>query len=61
VLGDFRDPAKVEALSEDDYYFRIQPTFETADERYGWLNALVAAGVGKRTAKGVRYRIFGLE
>ncbi|MBU1374443.1 MAG: DUF3237 domain-containing protein [Alphaproteobacteria bacterium] len=61
VLGDFRDPAKVEALSEDDYYFRIQPTFETADERYGWLNALVAVGYGKRTAKGVRYRIFGLE
>lgn len=61
VLGDFRDPAKVEALSEEDYYFRIQPTFETADERYGWLNALVAVGYGKRTAKGVRYRIFGLE
>ena len=61
VLGDFRDPAKVEALSEDAYYFRIQPTFETADERYGWLNALVAVGYGKRTAKGVRYRIFGLE
>jgi len=61
VLADFRDPAKVEQLSEDDdYYFRIQPTFETADPRYGWLNALVAAGVGKRTAKGVRYRIFGL-
>jgi hypothetical protein len=61
VLGDFRDPAKVEALSENDYYFRIQPTFETADERYGWLNALVAVGYGKRTARGVRYRIFGLE
>jgi hypothetical protein len=61
VLGDFRDPAKVEALSDDDYYFRIQPIFETADERYGWLNALVAVGYGKRTAKGVRYRIFGLE
>lgn len=61
VLGDFRDPTKVEALSEDDYYFRIQPIFETADERYGWLNATVAIGYGKRTAKGVRYRIFGLE
>jgi len=61
VLGDFRDPAKVEGVSEDDYYFRIQPTFETADERYGWLNALVAVGYGKRTAKGVRYRILGLE
>ena len=61
VLGAFRDPAQVESLPEDSYYFRIQPTFETADERYGWLNALVAAGVGRRTAKGVRYRIFGLE
>jgi hypothetical protein len=61
VLPAFRDPAQVEALPEDSYYFRIQPTFETADERYGWLNALVAVGVGRRTAKGVRYRIFGLE
>ncbi|TAJ73460.1 MAG: DUF3237 domain-containing protein [Phenylobacterium sp.] len=61
VLGDFRDPAKVEGLSEDAYYFRIQPIFETADARYGWLNALVAVGYGRRTAKGVRYRIFGLE
>jgi len=61
VLGDFRDPAKVEALPEDAYYFRIQPVFETADEHYGWLNALVAVGFGKRTATGVRYRIFGLE
>lgn len=61
VLSDFRDPAKVEGVSEDDYYFRIQPSFETADARYDWLNALVAVGYGKRTAKGVRYRIFGLE
>lgn len=61
VLADFRDPAKVEGVSEDDYYFRIQPIFETADLRYDWLNALVAVGYGKRTAKGVRYRIFGVE
>jgi len=61
VLGDFRDPAKVEGLGDDDYYFRIQPIFETADVRYDWLNALVAVGYGKRTASGVRYRIFGLE
>jgi hypothetical protein len=61
VLGAFRDPAQVEALPEDSYYFRIQPVFEASDERYGWLNAVTAAGVGKRTAKGVRYRIFSLE
>jgi hypothetical protein len=61
VLGAFRDPATVEELPEDSYYFRIQPTFETADARYGWLNALAAVGFGRRTAAGVRYRIFGLD
>ena len=61
VLGDFRDPAKVEGLAADSYYFRIQPTFETADERYAWLNAVVAVGVGRRTARGVQYRISSLE
>lgn len=60
-LGDFRDPERVEGLAEDAYYFRIQPVFETGDERYGWLNALVAVGVGRRTARGVRYRIFAVE
>jgi hypothetical protein len=61
ALGGFRDPATVEALPEDSYYFRIQPTFETADERYGWLNAAVAVGFGRRTAKGVRYRVVALD
>lgn len=61
ALADFRDPAKVEQLPADSYYFRIQPLFETSDERYAWLNALVAVGVGRRTAKGVRYWIAGLD
>lgn len=61
VLPDFRDPAKVEAIPPDRYYFRIQPTFETADERYGWLNAVAAVGFGQRTAAGVRYRILTLD
>jgi hypothetical protein len=61
ALPDFRDPDRVEMLSEEAYYFRIQPVFETADERYGWLNALVAMGYGRRTRQGVRYRILGLE
>jgi hypothetical protein len=61
VLTDVRDPAKVEQLPAESYYFRIQPVFETADPRYDWLNALVAVGVGRRTAAGVRYRIIGLD
>ena len=61
VLPAFRDPAQVEALDPARYYFRIQPTFETGDERYAWLNAVVAVGYGHRTAAGVRYRIFELD
>jgi hypothetical protein len=61
ALADFRDPAKVEQLPADSYYFRIQPTFETGDDRYAWLNAVVAVGVGRRTARGVRYRIAALD
>lgn len=61
ALGAFRDPATVETLGEGDYYFRIQPTFETADARYAWLNAVVAVGFGRRTAAGVRYRVMAVE
>lgn len=57
VLGEFREPERVEKLSVDRYYFRIGVTFETADERYAWLNRIVAAGVGRRTANGVEYDI----
>ena len=31
---------------------------ETAAERYGWLNRIVAARIGRRTAAGVDYAIF---
>lgn len=57
-LGAFRDPVALAALGPGDYYFRIAPLFETADERYGWLNRIVAAGIGRRTADGVVYDIF---
>lgn len=57
VLSEFRDPAKVDAIDPDAYYFRIAPTFETADERYEWLNRAVAVGKGQRTARGVIYDI----
>lgn len=60
VLEPFRDPAQVEQVPPDRYYFRINPTFETGDPRYGWLNAVVAVGYGHRTAEGVRYRIYEL-
>ena len=49
---------KGEAVEAADYYFRIAPLFETADARYGWLNNVVAIGVGHRQADGPVYSIF---
>ncbi|ATQ44139.1 DUF3237 domain-containing protein [Caulobacter mirabilis] len=57
ALADFRDPAKVETLPDDAYYFRTLVTFETAAPRYSWLNEITAVGVGRRTIAGVRYDI----
>jgi hypothetical protein len=39
-------------------YFRIQPSFETSDERYRWLTRLIAVGIGERLALGPRYEIY---
>lgn len=61
VLADFRDPAKIDAMPPSDYYFRIQPVFETADPRYDWLNGVVAVGYGHRTSGGVIYKVFVID
>ena len=49
---------KGEAVDPADYYFRIVPFFETAAPRYGWLNNVVAIGIGHRGADGPVYSIF---
>ena len=36
--------AKGESVSPADYYFRVAPFFETASEKYGWLNNVVVGG-----------------
>ena len=61
ALGAFRDPAAVEALPDDAYYFRTALTFETDDPRYAWLNSILAIGRGRRTARGVRYAVFAVD
>jgi hypothetical protein len=42
----------------DAYYFRIAPTFETASPKYGWLNQILAIGVGHRLPDGPVYSVF---
>ncbi len=54
-------PAKVdqgEAVDPSAYYFRIAPEFETASERYGWINRMIAVGIGHRRPTGPVYSIF---
>ena len=66
--GRIRFPAEVlplltshEAAAEVDpsrYYFRLAPFFETASEKYRWLNHIVAVGVGRITKTGVAYDVY---
>ena len=47
-----------EAVDPSEYYFRTTPVFETASEKYGWLNRIVAVGIGRITPTGVAYQIY---
>ena len=49
---------KGEVVDPASYYFRIAPTFETASERYGWLNGIIAVGLGHRFQDGPVYNVF---
>jgi hypothetical protein len=50
--------ARGEAVDPGAYYFRIVPSFTSADPRYEWLNRIVAIGIGHRTASGPIYQIY---
>ncbi len=41
-----------------DTYFMTQPRFETGDERYAWLNKIVAVAEGRVLPNAVEYRVF---
>ncbi|MDF1720620.1 MAG: DUF3237 domain-containing protein [Minwuia sp.] len=46
-----------EAVDPSEYYFRTAPMFETGDERYAWMNRIVAVGLGDRSPRGPRYSV----
>jgi hypothetical protein len=50
--------ARGEAVPPDDYYLRTGLVFETASKTYGWLNRIVAVGVGRREPGAVVYDVF---
>ena len=51
------DPEHQASVDPSEYYFRTNPLFETGDERYQWLNGIVAVGVGRLRPGGVNYTI----
>ena len=49
---------KGEKVDPSEYYFRTTPYFETASEKYGWLNRVVSVASGHRVAGGAIYQVF---
>lgn len=49
---------KGEMVDPSEYYFRTAVLFETASEKYGWLNRIIAIGTGHRPPEGPVYNIF---
>lgn len=49
---------KGEAVDPANYYFRMNPMFETGSPKYDWMNRIVAIGTGARLPDGPIYSIF---
>ncbi|HXO28424.1 MAG TPA: DUF3237 domain-containing protein [Thermoanaerobaculia bacterium] len=49
-----------EDVPPDDYYFRTTPLFETASEKYGWLNRVVAVTVGSIQGTTVSHLVYAI-
>ncbi len=47
-----------EKVDPAEYYFRTAPVFETASEKYGWLNRIICVATGDRRADGPVYDVF---
>ena len=52
--------SKGETVDPSERYFRTTPVFETASEKYGWLNRIVAVGIGRSTPTGVGYKVYAI-
>jgi hypothetical protein len=50
--------ARGDTVSPSEYYLRASPFFETASEKYGWLNRIVAIALGHRLSSGPVYQVF---
>ena len=53
-----RENEQGEVVDPESYYFRIDPNLETSAAKYGWLNRVIAVGIGHRRADGPVYSVF---
>ena len=49
---------KGEKVDPSEYYFRTVPWFETASEKYEWLNRIITVAIGRREPTGPVYDVF---
>lgn len=52
--------ARGEMVQETEYYFRTAPLFETASDKYAWLNRVLALGIGRRSPGRVGYSVYSI-
>ena len=49
---------KGENVDPTQYYFRMNPMFETSSKKYDWMNRIITVGIGHRPPDGPIYSIF---
>ena len=52
--------ASGQAVTADEYYLRVQASFETGASELAWLNRIVCVGTGMRHPTGPIYNLFEL-
>ena len=57
----FQRMQKGEVVDPSEYYFRTTPVFETAGEKYKWLNRVLGVAVGRRAATSVVYTVYAIR
>jgi hypothetical protein len=53
--------ARGDAVDPGEYYFRTAIRFETGDATFGWLNRVLAVGVGQRPPSGPVYDVYAVR
>jgi hypothetical protein len=49
---------KGESVDPTQFYFRMNPMFETSSKKYDWMNRIITVGIGHRPPDGPIYSIF---